>query len=60
VRTDLDGGEPCWRLVWGTFTSEGEAREAEAGIPASFLRDGFPPHPVELPKAGSPRPAATP
>lgn len=59
LRTDLDDGEPCWRLVWGSFTSEDEARAAESRVPSSFLRDGFPPHPVELP-AGSPQATATP
>ncbi len=57
VRTDLEDGEPCWRLVWGQFTNEQDALAAEGDVPSRYVRDGFTPHPVELPVGSTPPPA---
>jgi len=57
VRASLDGSDPCWRLVWGEFTSLRSAEEAITGIPSALQRSGFEPHPVEIsPVAGESAP----
>jgi hypothetical protein len=48
VAADAGDGEPCWRLVWGRFSSRQSAEAATDGIPDDFLRQGFDPHPIEL------------
>ena len=48
VAADVGGVEPCWRLVWGRFSSREAAEAATDGIPAELLQQGFDPHPIEL------------
>jgi hypothetical protein len=48
VSADSSGGDPCWQLVWGSFSSRDAAQAAVADIPSSVRRDGFDPHPIEL------------
>ena len=48
VAADSGDGEPCWRLVWGRFASQGAAESAVQDIPAELRRRGFDPHPIEL------------
>jgi hypothetical protein len=48
VAADTGDGEPCWRLVWGRFSSREGAEAATQGIPDDLLRQGFDPHPIEL------------
>jgi hypothetical protein len=48
VAADTGDGEPCWRLVWGRFSSRELAEAATNGIPDDVLRQGFDPHPIEL------------
>jgi hypothetical protein len=48
VAADTGDGEPCWRLVWGRFSTREAAEAATDGIPAELLRQGFDPHPIEL------------
>ncbi|MCX7894528.1 MAG: SPOR domain-containing protein [Thermoanaerobaculum sp.] len=40
------GGQPCYRLVWGSFASQQEAEAALQSLPASVLQKGFVPHAV--------------
>jgi len=47
-----DTGDPCWRLVWGSFPSRAAAEEAVPTIPDRLIRDGFEPHVVQLPADG--------
>ncbi len=50
VAADLGGGgDPCWRLVWGSFESREEAEEAVPRIPPGLRGQGFEPHAIELP-----------
>jgi len=48
VAADTGDGEPCWRLVWGRFSTREAAEAATDGIPGDLLRQGFDPHPIEL------------
>jgi len=48
VAADVGGVEPCWRLVWGRFSSREAAEAATDGIPGELLQQGFDPHPIEL------------
>ena len=48
VAADVGDVEPCWRLVWGRFSSREAAEAATDGIPAELLQQGFDPHPIEL------------
>jgi len=48
VATDADDIEPCWRLVWGRFSTREAAEAATDGIPGELLQQGFDPHPIEL------------
>jgi len=48
VAADSGDGEPCWRLVWGRFTSQAKAEAAVQEIPSKLRRQGFDPHPIEL------------
>jgi hypothetical protein len=48
VAADTGDGEPCWRLVWGQFSSRDAAEAATDSIPDDLLREGFDPHPIEL------------
>jgi hypothetical protein len=48
VAADAGGGEPCWRLVWGRFSTREAAEAARDGIPGDLLQQGFDPHPIEL------------
>ena len=48
VAADVGDVEPCWRLVWGRFSSREAAEAATDGIPAELLQQGFEPHPIEL------------
>ena len=48
VAAEAGQGEPCWRLVWGRFSSRESAEAAVGKIPSELLRQGFDPHPVEL------------
>jgi len=48
VAADTGDGEPCWRLVWGRFSTREAAEAATDGIPGELLRQGFDPHPIEL------------
>ena len=48
VSADSSGGDPCWQLVWGNFSSRDAAQAAVAEIPSSVRREGFDPHPIEL------------
>ncbi len=47
-RQDRPDGEACWELVWGRFTSRGEAEAAEASVPKSLLHKGFKPVVVRI------------
>jgi len=48
VAADSSGGQPCWQLVWGQFSSRDAAQKAAGQIPATLRRQGFEPHPIEL------------
>ena len=48
VAANVGGVEPCWRLVWGRFSSRQAAEAATDGIPEELLQQGFDPHPIEL------------
>jgi hypothetical protein len=48
IAADTGEGEPCWRLVWGRFSSREAAAAATSGIPRELLQQGFEPHPIEL------------
>jgi len=48
VAADTGDGEPCWRLVWGRFSTREAAEAATDGIPDELLQQGFDPHPIEL------------
>jgi len=48
VATDVGDAEPCWRLVWGRFSTREAAEAATDGIPGELLQQGFDPHPIEL------------
>lgn len=48
VAADVGSGEPCWRLVWGRFSTREAAEAATDGIPDELLQQGFEPHPIEL------------
>lgn len=48
VKTDSEGKEPCWRLIWGAYPSRERALEALPSIPAEALAEGFSPHVVPL------------
>ena len=48
VSADAGEGEPCWRLVWGRFSTREAAEAAIDGIPDELLQQGFDPHPIEL------------
>ncbi len=48
VAADSTGGQPCWQLVWGRFSSRDAAQKAAKEIPATLRREGFEPHPIEL------------
>ena len=48
VSADAGEGEPCWRLVWGRFSTREAAESAIDGIPDELLQQGFDPHPIEL------------
>jgi hypothetical protein len=48
VAADVGDVEPCWRLVWGRFSSRAAAESAIDGIPDELLQQGFDPHPIEL------------
>jgi hypothetical protein len=50
VKVDTGDGDPCWRLVWGRFSSREEAEAETANVPEQLLLGGFEPHPVELPE----------
>jgi len=52
ARADLGDGEPCWRLIWGGFSTQEEAEESIDQVPPAFLHEGFDPHAVELPETG--------
>lgn len=59
VAADAGNGEPCWRLVWGRFSSRELAEAATDGLPKHFLRQGFDPHPIELTGEELEAPAST-
>lgn len=40
------GGQPCYRLVWGSFATREEAEGALAAVPAGLVQRGFSPHAV--------------
>ncbi len=48
VKTDAEGKEPCWRLIWGEYPNRERALEALSSIPADALAEGFSPHVVSL------------
>jgi hypothetical protein len=48
VVADTGEGEPCWRLVWGRFSTREAAEAAAEGIPDELRQQGFEPHPIEL------------
>jgi hypothetical protein len=48
VATESGEGEPCWRLVWGRFSSSEAAMAAAADIPSTIRQEGFEPHAIEL------------
>ena len=48
VAADTGEGEPCWRLVWGRFSTREAAEAATDGIPEELRQQGFEPHPIEL------------
>jgi hypothetical protein len=43
------GGEGCWRLVWGDFPSRAAAQGAVSRVPGEIRRDGFDLHVVQIP-----------
>ena len=53
VKTDGDGSGPCWRLIWGTFSSQETARAGLEKIPKDAVADGFSPHAIELSTASA-------
>jgi hypothetical protein len=48
VQTETGSGEPCWRLVWGSFPNRETAESQLPNIPDRFLPEGFIAHPVQL------------
>ena len=48
VAADTGDGEPCWRLVWGRFSTREAAEAATDAIPGDLLQQGFEPHSIEL------------
>lgn len=48
VSVDNGGGQPCWQLVWGRFSSRQAAEQAIRDIPTPLREAGFEPHAVEL------------
>ena len=46
-------GRSCYRLCWGAYASQEEARAGKAAVPAFFLDEGGKPVVVSLGKAGS-------
>ena len=57
VAADLGEGDPCWRLVWGSFDSREAAEEAVSRIPPGMQGQGFEPHAIELPGEEAEQPA---
>jgi hypothetical protein len=49
VQANAEGGNPCWRLVWGRFPSREAAVAEAANVPQGLMMEGFQPHPIELP-----------
>jgi hypothetical protein len=49
VQANAEGGNPCWRLVWGRFPSREAAVAEAANVPQGLMIEGFQPHPIELP-----------
>lgn len=60
VAAPADDGDPCWRLVWGSFSGFDEAEAALGRIPSSLTRDGFKPHVVALPDTADDTPPPLP
>ncbi|MGD9252937.1 MAG: hypothetical protein PVG92_03260 [Holophagae bacterium] len=48
VATESGEEEPCWRLVWGRFSSSEAAMAAAADVPSAIRQEGFEPHAIEL------------
>jgi len=48
VAADLAEGDPCWRLVWGSFATREAAEAAVGKIPPDMQGRGFEPHAIEL------------
>jgi hypothetical protein len=59
VAADTGEGEPCWRLVWGRFSTREAAEAATDGIPEELRQQGFEPHPIELTGEELESPAST-
>ncbi len=55
VEVSEAGGEVegCWRLVWGSFPTPEDAKQAITTIPEPLIRDGFDPHLVEVPRSST-------
>jgi hypothetical protein len=49
VQADTGEGDPCWRLVWGSFASRDAAESEVPNIPTTLVLEGFAPHAIELP-----------
>jgi len=49
VQADTGEGDPCWRLVWGSFASREAAENEVPNIPTTLVLDDFTPHAIELP-----------
>ena len=49
VQADTGEGEPCWRLVWGDFSSREEAEAEVPNVPSALVVEGFTPHAIEMP-----------
>lgn len=42
------GGKPCYRLMWGIYSSESEASQVVAALPGYFIAEGAKPRGVPL------------
>lgn len=48
VPTGQENETPCWRLIWGAFSSEEQAEDALSSLPETLVAGGFEPHVIAL------------